>query len=143
MTTSVEIDGDAFYASLLAALSEMDDKLFAVTENTGARVARDVAGLAPWRNIKKTVRHKVRRAGTVQTATITSGGLSLWAEYGTAAHIIRARSARFLHWVDETGQHHFRKLVHHPGTRPIPFFRTGTSRTRVLEHLRRAVRTVF
>jgi hypothetical protein len=143
VSANIEINADEFYASLLTALSDMDDKLFAVTENTGARCARDVAGLAPWRNIKRTVRHQARRAGTVQTATITSGGLSVWAEFGTAAHLIRAKRARLLHWVDETGRHRFAKVVHHPGTRPIPFFRTAMDRQRVLEHLRRAVRTVF
>jgi hypothetical protein len=143
VSASVEVDGDQFYISLVAALAEMDDKLFLVTENTGARVARDVAGLAPWRRIKKTVRHKTRRAGSVQTATITSGSLSVWAEFGTRAHIIRPVTARVLRFVGRNGAVVFARVVHHPGTRPIPFFRKGTERTRVLEHMRRAVRTVF
>lgn len=143
MSASVEIDGDAFYASLLAALAEMDDKLFLVTENTTARTAKDVANLAPWRRIKRSVRHKVRRAGSVHTGTITAGSLSVWAEFGTKAHIIRAVRARYLRFVGQDGTVQYRKVVRHPGTRPIPFFRKGTAAVRVRANLRRAVRTIF
>ena len=43
---------------------------------------------------------------------------------GAKPHIIRARNAQFLHWVDEdTGKDMFRKMVNHPGFRPIPHAR--------------------
>lgn len=143
MSASIEVNADEFYISLTAALAQMDDKMFAVTEQTGAEVAHGVAALAPWRHIKRSVRHTVRRSGTLQTATVRAGGLSQWAEFGTAAHIIRARTRRYLSWVGGDGVRRFAKVVHHPGTRPIPFFRTATQPTRVAAALRKAVRTVF
>lgn len=40
--------------------------------------------------------------------------------HGTAAHVITPRGANVLHW-DEGGVHHFRSLVHHPGTKKNDF----------------------
>lgn len=40
--------------------------------------------------------------------------------HGTQAHIIRARNARSLRWV-QAGENRFAKQVRHPGTRPNPF----------------------
>lgn len=41
-------------------------------------------------------------------------------EAGTEPHDIRPRRAAALHWTDADGEH-FAQLVHHPGTRPLPF----------------------
>jgi len=35
----------------------------------------------------------------------------------TRPHIIRAKRARFLHWIDKLGQHRFARSVKHPGSR--------------------------
>lgn len=40
---------------------------------------------------------------------------------GTRPHIIRARTARYLHWVDRSGRDRFAKQVNHPGTQPNRF----------------------
>jgi hypothetical protein len=42
-------------------------------------------------------------------------------EYDTKPHIITVRSAAWLHWEEPQGDHHFAKVVHHPGTRGQPF----------------------
>ena len=43
---------------------------------------------------------------------------------GSKPHIIRAKKANALHWIDkQTGGHRFAKFVHHPGFRPIPHAR--------------------
>lgn len=40
---------------------------------------------------------------------------------GTRPHVIRARTARYLHWVDAGGRDRFAKQVNHPGTKPDRF----------------------
>lgn len=40
---------------------------------------------------------------------------------GTRPHIIRARNAEYLHWVNADGDDVFRKEVMHPGTKPNPY----------------------
>lgn len=40
---------------------------------------------------------------------------------GTRPHIIRARAARYLHWVDAGGGDRFAKQVNHPGAEPNRF----------------------
>lgn len=40
---------------------------------------------------------------------------------GTRPHEIRIRRARWLHWEEPQGDHHFAKVVQHPGTSPRPF----------------------
>lgn len=44
-------------------------------------------------------------------------------EYGAKPHVIRARNAKALHWVNEFGDDVFRKVVHHPGNAPQPYMR--------------------
>lgn len=46
-------------------------------------------------------------------------------EFGTVPHVITPKTKKVLKWVDDAGDTHFAKLVHHPGTDPNPFFRTG------------------
>lgn len=48
-----------------------------------------------------------------------------WLEFtGTIPHEILPVRALYLHWIDkETGMHHFRKRVWHPGTDPTPHVR--------------------
>ena len=40
---------------------------------------------------------------------------------GTRPHLITAKAARALHWVDASGRDQFRRSVKHPGTKPNPF----------------------
>ena len=40
---------------------------------------------------------------------------------GTRPHLITAKAARALHWVDEAGRDQFRRSVKHPGTKENPF----------------------
>lgn len=42
---------------------------------------------------------------------------------GTVPHVIKAKKAPMLHWIDAGGEHRFAKLVHHPGTKPQPFLK--------------------
>lgn len=42
-------------------------------------------------------------------------------EKRTRPHVIVVRSKRFLHWEEPQGDHHFAKVVHHPGTKAQPF----------------------
>ncbi len=40
---------------------------------------------------------------------------------GTRPHLITAKAARALHWVDASGRDQFRRSVKHPGTKANPF----------------------
>lgn len=53
---------------------------------------------------------------------------------GTRPHLISARAARALHWIDGAGSH-FAKTVHHPGTAPNPFPAEAVQATRLLAQL--------
>lgn len=50
---------------------------------------------------------------------------------GTRPHLISARAARALHWIDAGGSH-FARTVHHPGTAPNPFPREAMDASRLL-----------
>lgn len=50
-------------------------------------------------------------------------------EYGTGAHIITPVNHKFLKFRDKkTGKDVFRKIVHHPGTRPNPVMRNAAAK---------------
>lgn len=42
-------------------------------------------------------------------------------ENGTRPHEIRPKNGKLLHWEAPQGDHHFARVVHHPGTKPHPF----------------------
>jgi hypothetical protein len=44
-----------------------------------------------------------------------------WVEYPTRPHVITVRYAKWLHWEEPQGDHHFAKRVNHPGTKGQPF----------------------
>lgn len=56
---------------------------------------------------------------------------TLYVEFNTRAHPIRAKRARALHWIDELG-HHYAREVMHPGTKEQPFMRPATYKVRPL-----------
>jgi hypothetical protein len=61
-------------------------------------------------------------AGTAVNASWTANTpYAKWVIYGTKPHIIQAKAARYLRFVNKTGQTVFAKRVHHPGTKPNPF----------------------
>ncbi len=47
---------------------------------------------------------------------------SSYIEFGTRPHDIFAVRANALRWTDSSNNVHFAKKVHHPGTKPSPFF---------------------
>ncbi len=68
---------------------------------------------------------------------------SLWVHEGTAPHIIRAKNASVLANV-RTGQL-FGKTVHHPGTKPNPFFTRAirNSGPKIEEFFKTAIKNVL
>lgn len=44
-----------------------------------------------------------------------------YVDEGTPPHIIAPRMGTWLHWEPEQGDHHFARVVHHPGTKGLPF----------------------
>lgn len=61
-------------------------------------------------------------AGTSVTVRYTANTpYARWVIEPTKPHRIEAKAARYLHWVDGNGTHHFRKWVMHPGTKGNDF----------------------
>jgi HK97 gp10 family phage protein len=78
-------------------------------------------------NLRQNIRS--RMTGELSGVIESRAGYSLFVHEGTAPHLIRPVNARALANV-RTGQF-FGKLVHHPGTKPNPFFRRAIQRSKV------------
>lgn len=81
-------------------------------------------------NFAKSFRMIHKKTRTIITPHKKYHKLFTWLEFtGTKPHEILPRRARVLHWVDkQTGLHHFRYRVWHPGTRATPFVRPAMRR---------------
>jgi HK97 gp10 family phage protein len=90
----------------------------------GAAEARSVHR---WKNRTGQLEASIHARVEVSTPGGASGVIEAAAPYasyleeGTPPHVIEARHAPALHWVDDSGEHHFAKRVNHPGTKPSPF----------------------
>lgn len=49
-------------------------------------------------------------------------------EYGTKPHVIKAKTAKCLHFKGKDGKDVFAKVVNHPGTKPQPIMRNAAMR---------------
>lgn len=118
-------------SDVMRAAAEADHELaggirraVAVACDEGADEARTAHR---WQNRSGQLEGSIRGRVDVATAAVAEGVIEATAEHasfleeGTAPHVIEARRADMLHWVDEGGEHHFRVRVQHPGTRPSPF----------------------
>lgn len=68
---------------------------------------------------KPTWRGYVRvRGQDIYISVGTNNEIFKFVDLGTKPHIIRAKNAKMLHWVDASGKDFFAKEVHHPGNKP-------------------------
>jgi len=92
-------------------------------EKASREMEKDVKGAfedstSAWKH-KPTWRGYVRIESTsIYISVGTQDEIFKFVDEGTVAHIIRPVTAKVLHWVDvSTGEDHFAKEVHHPGTK--------------------------
>ncbi len=73
--------------------------------------------------LRDSIRADFRRTSStsVERRFVTRVHYAPYVIHGTQAHTIEATAARALHWTDASGEGHFARLVHHPGTRANPF----------------------
>ena len=121
----------------------------ALSENTVA--AKRFFGLSPAPLIatgemlrERTLRYRIKKtSGRVWVPRSVEA--AYWAQYGTRAHIIAVRNARFLRFYTKNGWQ-FKKQVQHPGTPPREWFGPRPGSTKVLGRivqawLKRAIAT--
>lgn len=60
-------------------------------------------------------------AGLVTLTFVSNTPYTRYVIDGTRPHLITAKAARALHWVDASGRDQFRRSVKHPGTKENPF----------------------
>lgn len=123
----LEIDvSDVMRAAAEADRQLSDDVRRSVAKacDEGADEARTIHR---WKNRTGQLEGSIRSRVEVSTPGGAEGVIEATAphasylEEGTPPHVIEARHADMLHWVDEGGEHHFRVRVNHPGTSPSPF----------------------
>lgn len=69
--------------------------------------------------LKNSIRYEVKNDKEVH---IMMADYWMYIEFGTPAHIIKAKNVNALHWKSGT-KDVFATVVHHPGTDPNPFIR--------------------
>lgn len=126
---ALDIDAGAYFAAL--------DKQLAAW-NSGARLAVQATAYSTLHYAQRHVlvdtgrtrdsgRVAMRNSANVVSATISFKGVAVFIEYGTAPHEIRPKRGRVLKFQGRDGTV-YTALVHHPGTRPAPFFRPAMLR---------------
>ena len=74
---------------------------------------------------------KLQRIGKYSWAISNKVDYVVYLEYGTVPHIIKAKDASVLRWVNySTGEVVFSTIVHHPGTRPYGMVRSTITELR-------------
>lgn len=69
----------------------------------------------------------INRKNEFHYQIISNAEYSIFVEYGTSPHIIRAKNKSSLYWTVD-GKSFFSKSVMHPGTNPYPFMRPARNK---------------
>ena len=97
---------------------ELERRAEDAVKQQAAEAAQRITTGAYWtvRTGKTEASFKLVRRGAASWRLSTQSKIALFLEVGTKPHDIRPRDKKALHWVDGGGEH-FRRGVHHPGTR--------------------------
>ena len=101
-----------FTLSLFRSVHKVIDEGKAFTPRTG--------------HLQQSIRTDLTRVNEGKAEIVADASYAPFVEFGTRPHEIRPRRRKWLRWATKEG-YIFAKLVHHPGSRPYPFFRTAIS----------------
>ena len=99
-----------FTLSLFRSVHKVIDEGKAFTPRTG--------------HLQQSIRTDLTRVNEGKAEIVADASYAPFVEFGTRPHEIRPRRRSSLRWATDEGVF-FAKLVHHPGSRPYPFFRTA------------------
>lgn len=125
--TTVTIDGSRFRDALDELLGDFHTMAAQALDAGVDAAAKDAFSTTLFQDHT----HKLRE-GTKATVSnrdfkgklVNATPYARFIEYGTKAHVIRPRKAKILRWYSHaSGGWAFAKVVHHPGTKPRPFFK--------------------
>ena len=101
---------------------KMDDVLDAVADATETQTNEATSRVqVKTGNTRASIGDRFEDEGLTGITYVTSI-VGVYLEFGTRAHIIRAKKAKALHFFTG-GKEVFAKYVNHPGTKPYPFLR--------------------
>lgn len=116
MASRVEVD-DSWEDEVSAAMAKFFE------ERLGPDIARDAKRYCPEKTgaLQESIEHHLENGDLIVSATgDDERTYAAYVELGTRPHEIRPDAKQALHW---PGAAHPVAVVHHPGTRPMPFLR--------------------
>jgi len=97
-----------FTLSLFRSVHKVIDEGKAFTPRTG--------------HLQQSIRPDLTKVNEGKAEIVADASYALFVEFGTRPHEIRPKRRSSLRWATDEGVF-FAKLVHHPGSKPYPFFR--------------------
>jgi len=98
----------AFALALFRSVHRVIDEGEAFTPRTG--------------HLQQSIRVDLSNVNEGKAEIVADARYAPFVEFGTRPHVIKPKMRRSLRWAIDTG-YVFAKLVHHPGSKPYPFFR--------------------
>lgn len=75
-------------------------------------------------HLQQSIRVDLSNVKEGKAEIVADASYAPFVEFGTRPHVIKPKNRQSLRWATDEG-YVFAKLVHHPGSKPYPFFRTA------------------
>ena len=73
-------------------------------------------------HLQQSIEADITRTDRGKAEIVASASYAPFVEFGTRPHLIKPKRRKSLRWATEEG-YVFARIVHHPGSRPHPFFK--------------------